>query len=694
MSKSLFCCVLLGLLLLFSCTEMVAPSLRSADATAHGYMAREAVRAAPGHGFTGDSGVRPLSHPGDDELWIIETARSTGEDDATPNDDEPGSGALIVERDELPVPVPLKHTSVRARVDGYMATVAVTQQFANPFAEKIEAVYVFPLPQNAGVHEFVMQIGERRIRGILRERKEAERIYAEARAQGYRASLLTQERPNVFTQRVANIEPGQAIDVHVEYFHTLRHTGQHFEFVFPMVVGPRFNPPGTTDGVGAASWETPGASGQSTEVAYLRPRERSGHDIDLTVELDAGLPLEELTCPTHDVTIERRDERCGLIALAPLDRVPNRDFILRYRVAGDAVRTAWMSQAEGDDGYFSLMIHPPLELGRLPRRPLDLTFVLDCSGSMQGVPLEQAKRTVREALSKLGARDRFQIIRFSEEASGFRQVPVPATEENVSEGLDYLDDLSSGGGTMMIRGIQAALSYEQEPDALRFVAFLTDGYIGNEREILAEVERRLGGARIFSFGIGSSVNRYLLEGLARIGRGAAAFVGPNDPPTVAVDTFFASIARPALCDLEIDWGGLEVSAVYPTRLPDLFVGRPVIITGRYRGALPEQVQIHGSLAGRGVTLDVPTTSGTTHEGLKTAWARRRIADLEDRSLLGDAAECDAAILACALEHGLLSKRTAFLAVDASERTEGTHGTTVRVPVPMPPGVRYDTTVSK
>src|SRR4030042_697665 len=233
-----------------------------------------------------------------DEIWVIAKA----ETQAVPADeDTPGSGAMLARlpKEEKEIPLPLKHTDVKGQIRGYIATVEVTQQFHNPYDEKIEAVYVFPLPQNAAINEFIMTIGERRIRGIIRERQEAEQIYQKAKSQGHAASLLTQERPNIFTQKVANIEPGKQIDVNIKYFNTLDYTDGWYEFVFPMVVGPRFNPPGYTDGVGAVARGKTGISGQKTEVQNLKPGERSGHDISLAVDIDAGVAIEEISCPSH-----------------------------------------------------------------------------------------------------------------------------------------------------------------------------------------------------------------------------------------------------------------------------------------------------------------------------------------------------------------------------------------------------------
>ena len=365
---------------------------------------------------------------GSEELWIL--ARGGG-DTVAPSEETPGSGALMAKVEEKQVPMPLKHTDVHASVSGYIGAVEVTQQFLNPYSSKIEAVYVFPLPHNAAVNEFIMTIGERRIRGIIRERQEAEQIYREAKRQGYVASLLTEERPNVFTQSVANIEPGKEIDVNIKYFHTLDYVDGWYEFVFPMVVGPRFNPPGLTNGIGAVARGQSGVSGQGTEVHYLRPGERTSHDISLKVEVDAGVPIEELQCKTHQVTSETVSPERLVVTLNPADSLPNKDFVLRYRVAGERIKSSLLTHRDERGGYFTLMLYPPEELGALKRQPLELVFVLDCSGSMSGRPIEQAKAAVQRGLRLLQPGDSFQLISFSINASRLGDAPLAATPENV-----------------------------------------------------------------------------------------------------------------------------------------------------------------------------------------------------------------------------------------------------------------------
>ncbi|HSI35990.1 MAG TPA: VIT domain-containing protein, partial [Tepidisphaeraceae bacterium] len=658
------------------------------------------------------------------ELWIVARGPTALPFDANntsvrpvPPDDEwmiPGSGALVakVPNAPKPLPVPLKHTDVKANISGYIATVDVTQQYHNPFDSKIEAVYVFPLPHNAAINEFVMTIGDRKIRGIIRERAEAERVYHAARSQGYVASLLTQERPNIFTQAVANIEPGKRIDIAIRYFHTLAYSDGYYEWHFPMVVGPRFNPPSTSgQGVGAVARNDRGASGQKTEVQYLKPTERSGHDIALSVNIDAGVPASDLLSVNHAIRAQAddaapvdaranqpiaRQQRRWAVTLSHADAVPNKDFVLRYRVAADKPQAGLVATRDDNGaGYFTLMLYPPKSLQNLPRKPLELVFVVDCSGSMSGRPLEQAKAAIRTSLQRMRPDDTFQVIKFASDAQLMTPRAIPASRDNVARALAYLEENYGGGGTMMLEGIRAALDAPADPSRLRFVCFLTDGFIGNEAEILREIRAKLGASRIFSFGVGSSVNRYLLEHMAKIGRGAVAYLAHDEKAEPVMTAFFDRIAHPALTDLSIDFGGMKVSDVFPAQIPDLFVGRPVIVTGKFAGAGKPTVRVTGKTANEPetITLTPDLDSATAkNTALRPIWARMKIADLADRSAWETVTDLPAQIKTLALEHGLMSAYTAFVAVDATRRTDGASGTTVAVPVPTPEGVKYETTV--
>lgn len=639
-------------------------------------------------------GSTPSLH---EEVWVIQ--KPAGDVVAQPDDETPGTGSMLARGvEEKDIPIPLKHTDVSASITSHIAGVQVTQQYHNPYDSKIEAVYVFPLPQNAAVQGFVMQIGERRIRGIIREREEAERIYAEAKHQGYTASLLTQERPNIFTQSVANIEPNKQIDVEITYFHTLAYDDGWYEWVFPMVVGPRFNPSGHTDGIGAVARGDHGHHVQKTNVPYLKPGERSGHDIAVDVTLDPGVPIGEIQCRSHVVDVSRPNETTARVKLSDKDAIPNKDFVLRYKVAGDDVQSTLVTYRPKDDeqGYFLLTVYPPAELKHLRRQPVEIVFVLDCSGSMNGEPIAQAKAAIERGLKLLQPQDTFQIIRFSESASSLGRKPVIADRDNVNNAIRTMKSWEGGGGTMMIEGIKAALDFPHDPERLRFVVFLTDGYIGNEAEILTELNKRLDATRVFSFGVGSSTNRYLMDRMAKIGRGVVAYLGQGDGPNDVMDTFFARISHPAMTDLALDFDGMNVADVYPSRLPDVFVGRPVTVTGRFTGKPDGQVRIVGTTGGAQRTLLVSAHTGINGQKtpeLAAIWARSKIADLMDRYVMGTLSNPESPIRETALAYSLMSQYTAFITVDATRRTEGDHGTTVAVPVNMPEGVRYETTVS-
>jgi Ca-activated chloride channel family protein len=464
-----------------------------------------------------------------------------------------------------------------------------------------------------------------------------------------------------------------------------------------MVVGPRFNPPASTDGIGAVGRGSAGVSGQKKEVQYLRPDERSGHDIALSVNLNAGVPIEKIECVNHRI-VQKASNGITQVQLSSDDTIPNKDFVLRFKVAGEKMKSALITQRDDRGGFFTLMLCPPESLKDIPRTPVEMVFTLDVSGSMSGQPIEQSRAAIRYALTHMRGDDTFQIIRFASSTDPMSPTPMPATQENVTAALAYINQMQAGGGTMMLEGIKQSLNFPRDESRLRYITFLTDGYIGNEREILAEIRKSRGDARLFSFGVGSSPNRYLLDGMARIGAGAVAYLSLNDDANKVMAEYFERIAHPAMSDISVDFGAMQASDVFPQKIPDLFVGRPVIITGRFTGRAPETIRIRGKVGGAPQEIVVKTNSTETSErnALPAVWARAKISDLSDGALDApqDIAEKDLPqqIKNVALEYGLMSAYTSFVAVDSSQVTAGNHGTTVNVPVPVPDGVRYDTTV--
>jgi Ca-activated chloride channel family protein len=611
-----------------------------------------------------------------------------------------GALQLVVEGVVRDVELPLTYTTVEADVSGPVAQVTVTQTFRNPYEDTIEAVYVFPLPHEAAVNDLEMRLGERVIRGIIERRDEARRLYDNARDSGRVAALLEQERPNIFTQSVANILPGNDVVVRLTYVETIAYDDGRWELVFPTVVGPRFIPPGGSPDFlpagGFAPVPTPGVpdAGRITPPA-LPPEMRSGHDLAITVHLDAGLPVRELTSPSHRISRDLRGAH-ATVTLDPLDTIPNKDFVLSWRTAGDGPQVAALTRHDGEQAFVTVLMdpgRPPLDAAR---RPTETIFVLDCSGSMSGEPISASKALVRHALRGIRPGDTFQIIRFSDRASGFAPAPQPATPDNVKRAIAYVDALEGEGGTMMIEGIRAALGYPADPARLRIVAFLTDGYIGNENEILAEVRRNLGGARLFSFGVGSAVNRFLLDRMAEEGRGEVQYFLPGSDVRTAVAKFADRIRSPYLTDIELSWEGLHVRDAYPARVPDLFAGSPLVVHARadapLRSGTKGTLRVRGRLGGRPwertVTVDLPTR-GSGNPALSSLWARARISDLEREQVYGETTDGVAEITELGLRHRLVTKHTSFVAVEEAMVVSNGVTRTVRVPLPMPEGVSYE-----
>lgn len=591
--------------------------------------------------------------------------------------------------------LPLQHTDVTADISGFLSRVKVVQVFSNPCAEAIEAVYVFPLPQDAAVSDMQIRIGDRVVRGVIKKREEARTLYEAAKREGKTAALLDQERPNIFSQAVANILPGSEIRVEITYDEVLKYERGAYEFMFPMVVGPRYIP-GQPQGAQGSGWspdtdQVPDASLITPPV--LKPGERNGHDISLTVRLRAGLPVSQLESPTHKV--ERKDGGDGgdiEVSLAASDAIPNKDFVLRYAVAADVPRFGLLSHRAEQDGYFLLMFQPPETPAPEQVTAKEMVFVVDCSGSMSGEPLSLVKKAMRYALDNLNANDTFQIIKFSETASPFAAEPARATPENVRRGLSYINGLEGEGGTEMLSGIKAALAGEPPEGRLRIVCFMTDGYIGNEREILAAIDRRLGErTRLFSFGVGSSVNRYLLDAMAEAGRGAVQYIALNEKPDEQVRTFYERVRHPILTGVRVDWGSLRVRDLMPGRPKDLFAGQPLFVVGRYDAAGVATLRIHGEVAGQAVTYELPVQLPEREpagEALPALWARARIKELSGSLNAGRHEQTVKEITDLALAFRLMSEFTSFVAIEEKVVNESGQSRTIQVPVEMPEGVQY------
>lgn len=596
---------------------------------------------------------------------------------------------------------PLKHTDVQAGVSGAVARVTVTQEFANTSEEKIEAVYVFPLPQSAAVDDMTMQVGARTIKGVIKEREEARKIYETARQQGHVAALLDQERPNIFTQSVTNIEPGATVKVTISYVEMLKYEEGHYEFVFPMVVGPRYIPGDVAIGKQGGGWapdtnKVPDASRITPPVA--KPWTRSGHDISVTVNIDAGVPIQNLRSEQHKVSIDRTGKSGALVRLEDQNEIPNRDFILRYDPAGAGVTDALLTHRDdlNGDGYFALVLQPPVRPRESDVTPKEIVFVLDTSGSMSGFPVEKGKELIRKMLTHLNPHDTFNLITFSGDTAILFPEPVYPTETNLARAAQFLDSRYGSGGTEMMKAIRAALDPSDASGHLRVVCFITDGFVGNDMEIVGEVKKHPN-ARVFSFGIGTSVNRFLLDKMAEAGRGEVEYVTLQQKAGPAADRLFERMRNPLLTDITVDWGGLPVKETYPALIPDVFAAKPVVIYGRYTGAANGTVIIRGRAAGgpyeKQIQVKLPQLR-KEHDVLGSLWARQKIEHLmaQDWGGMQTGAPKDdlkQQITQLGLEHRLMTQFTSFVAVEEQTVTTGGEPRVVQVPVEMPQGVRYE-----
>lgn len=572
---------------------------------------------------------------------------------------------------------PLKHTDVKAEISGFIARVTVTQEFTNPFDRKIEALYAFPMSQNAAVDDMTMIIGDRMIRGKIMKREDASALYQQAKTEGKVAGLLEQQRPNIFTQSVANIVPNAQIKIVISYVEYLKYDNGSYEFVFPMTIGARY---------------IPMSQAMSEDTSKITPShsERPGHDISLEVKIDAGVPLISIASTNHKVESTANYSNESLVRLENENEIPNKDFVLRYKVAGEKIQDALLIHRDQRGGFFTLILQPPDRVMPEDVNPKEIVFVLDTSGSMDGFPIEKAKECMMLALNNLYPNDTFNLITFAGETSILFDKPVPATSANLAKAKKFLASRKSDGGTQMMKAIKAALEPSDAQNHVRIVCFMTDGNVYNDNEIIAAVQKHPN-ARVFSFGIGSSVNRFLLDKIAEEGRGEAEYVSPNDDGSAAAKKFHERIRNPLLTNVAVDWNGLPVADVYPKRLPDLFSTKPVVLTGRFTQSAKGTIRLKGMMAGNYFEREIPVEfpeQESQHDVLATLWARQRVDDLMKQDYVGAQnnkmnEELKNELTQLGVEFRLLTQFTSFVAVDETSNTGSDKAEQTDVPVASP-----------
>lgn len=635
-------------------------------------------------------------------LWVAVAGASllhaqTARTGADPLDDL--AGRVIGTIGDARIDLPLLKSDYDIDINGDMAMVRLTQVFENPADAPMSAEYLFPLNQHAAVFAMELRVGDEVIAARIRRKAEAEQVFAEAEAEGKAAALLTQHRPNMFTQQVANLMPGLPVTVTLSYVQSVPRIDGAYELVVPLVVGPRYEgAPQVSDvdepGTERDGWHIAAVPAYPAVFGLDLPELIAPDRVALDLSLTAPVPLVSVTSATHALSLT--DRAGGVTATFAQGRVlDNRDFVLRYALGGDAVTAGVMAHKDARGGVLSLMIEPPRVADAADATPRELVFVLDTSGSMGGAPIEASKRFMAAALQGLRPADSFRILSFSNDPRQFNSAALPATAANLRAGLAHVRGLAAGGGTEIERAIRAAFSLPQRPGALRIVVFLSDGYIGDEAGVLATIRQQIGQARIYAFGVGASVNRYLLDGMAREGRGYARYVDPTETAEEAAEALARDLRTPLLTDLRIDWGGLDVTEATPHALPDLFDGSSLRVLARFDTGGTGQVTVSGLVNGRRATfplsVSLPEAGFASEEtgALPLVWARERIADHE-RDLatrVGQPEELEAAITDLGLTYGLQSRFTSFVAV--SERVvndTGAAATRRAVALPQVAGV--------
>jgi Ca-activated chloride channel homolog len=573
--------------------------------------------------------------------------------------------------------LPLKSTRVDVRIAGVIADVTVTQRYRNEGQRTLEARYVFPGSTRAAVHAMNVRIGDRLLTAQIREKQRARIEYATAKREGKTSALLEQERPNVFQMNVANILPGDDIAVELRYTELIAPTEGRYAFVFPTVVGPRYH----------STQQQPQAKTGFPSVPYLRSGEPSNTAFDLHVQFASPLPVGDLRSPSHRIEVSDGDRTDARVELANDDTpANNRDFILEYRLAGERTATGLTLYQGAQENYFLAVVEPPKAIAPAQINPREYVFVVDISGSMHGYPLNTAKTLLRNLIGSLRPSDSFNVMLFAGSSQMLAEQAVPASAANIDRALAIIDRTQGSGSTEIVPALRRIAALPKNPDVSRSVIVVTDGYVTVENEVLALVRKNLGNANVFAFGIGGSVNRHLIEGIARAGQGEAFIVTQPDQAAAQAERLRKMIDAPVLTQVRARFDGLDVYDVEPAVLPDVLGGRPVVVFGKWRGA-PKGQLVLDAIGANGMHQDVVPVAAPdiNAAALRHLWARQRIAQLSDQEALeGGSARRDA-ILALGLKHGLLTQYTSFIAVDQIVRTSEPSAT-VDQPSPLPQGV--------
>ncbi|HEX4943202.1 MAG TPA: marine proteobacterial sortase target protein, partial [Usitatibacteraceae bacterium] len=566
-----------------------------------------------------------------------------------PNDAQTGTLLFRTGAAGVFAPAPKVETDVTIHVTGMVARTRVSQTFHNPGTDWVEGVYVFPLPENAAVDHLWLRIGEREIEGQVKEKEEARRVYAQAKREGKKAALVEQQRPNLFTNAVANIGPGEYVRVLIEYQQTLAIDNGEYRLRFPLAITPRYEP------AGAAIPDQPGTDGPPKGALSGSPASDPGIDpilhpdyapaghrgvnpVAIGVVIDYGMPLASVTSSYHDAWIEKESGTRTVVYLKKEQEEADRDFELVWSPQGgpDPLAAVFTESRNGTD-YTLLMVMPPqptaAEKAAIVPLPRETVFIIDTSGSMQGTSIRQAKEALLTGLGTLTARDRFNVVEFNSATRPMWPDALPATIDNVKFASEWVAKLKADGGTEMAGALTFALNGRDTPGYLRQVVFMTDGAVGNEDQLFKLIAARLGATRLFTVGIGSAPNSHFMTKAAQFGRGTFTYIGDLREVQEKMAKLFAKIESPVLKDVSIRWPDGTPVETFPARVPDLYLGEPIVVAAAHP-ALKGTIVVSGT---RGIqpwsVALTPSPSGDP-TGVGALWARAKIASLMDELRLG------------------------------------------------------------
>lgn len=587
---------------------------------------------------------------------------------------------------------PLISTHVEGDVTDGMVKATVTQVYKNTEAVAIEAKYTFPLSTRAAVHGMEMKIGDRRIVAKIKEKEDAKMIYQKAKDEKKVASLLEQKRPNVFQTKVANILPGETVEIVVTFSELIIPEENIYEWVFPTVVGPRYRGGETKSGGDSGSMEWVDSpyheTGSASNVAA--PQESY---FSLNVTVNTSLKLRGFQCPSHDPKIDHITSSQSKISLnsSASGFQANRDFVLRFKLAEDKIVSGLISHEGEDENFFLINVQPPARVTAKNIPPREYLFVIDVSGSMKGFPLKTSQRLFERLGRDLRPIDQFNIQFFAGSSHFLSPHPIPATSENIRQAFDKMSEFTGGGGTELTQALKQALEMTSTRDLSRNIVIITDGYISEDPETFEMIRSHRGNTNIYSFGIGSSVNRHLIEGMAKVGGGEPFIVTQPQEATEVAAKFAEYISSPVLTNITMISEDIDLRDVQPAGLNDLFANRALVVTGKWKskGVKEGRITITGQTGNNEIysqTFTIDTESGRENPVIKDLWARETVRELVDFNRFAASDDLKQRIANLGLEYQLITPFTSFVAVDETKREIVGDAKRVTQPLPMPAGV--------